>query len=199
MKPLNQQPGVAPLAALVLAWLVPGLGHLFIGRKVRGIVILVTVLVTFWAGIAVGGVMTVDYRSERWWFAADMLTGVHGLIGWQRSEAVNRRVDEVLAVDRGYMDAMEGMRNRMINAQRQGRAGDMASYTAEVEQVRNQFAGAVLAKEGLALVAPFDTVARAFCGITGLLNLMCIFDALILAQMAASGGIRPGERMEAAR
>jgi hypothetical protein len=40
---------------------------------------------------------------------------------------------------------------------------------------------------GVALVAPADTVARAYSGVAGLLNLMCIFDALMLSIMGVRG------------
>ena len=49
-----------------------------------------------------------------------------------------------------------------------------------------------LQAEGIALVAPADTVARAYAGVAGLLNLMCIFDALMLSIMGTTG--EPAER-----
>ena len=54
-----------PLVALIVAWLIPGAGHVYLGRTVRGIIIFLTISATFWTGVALGGVMTVDYRGER--------------------------------------------------------------------------------------------------------------------------------------
>jgi len=48
-----------------------------------------------------------------------------------------------------------------------------------------------LAAEQLALVSPVDTIARAYAGVAGLLNLMCIFDALMLALMGVVGRPKP--------
>ena len=149
----------AHIIVVLLAWLVPGAGHLCVRRFVRGAIIFVTVSATFWAGVAVGGVMTVDHEQERWWFAAEMLGGAHGLAGWYRHQSVIKRL------------------------------------ATEHEEIDSPFAGGdrqtrldkVLAQEKLALVSPVATVARAYAGVAGLLNLMCIFDALMLSMMGVSG------------
>ncbi|MFQ5490701.1 MAG: DUF6677 family protein [Phycisphaerae bacterium] len=69
-----------PLAGL-LAWILPGLGHIFIGERVRGTILLVTITLTFWSGVAIGGVRdTVDSETRKAWFVAQTCTGVHGLV-----------------------------------------------------------------------------------------------------------------------
>ncbi len=87
--PLSNSLLRAPIAA-ILAWLVPGLGHIFLGHKVRGLIFLVVITLTFWTGVAVGGVKCVDPRkpvqqhsnthSQRgrarsWWFFAQIMNG----------------------------------------------------------------------------------------------------------------------------
>ena len=141
-----------PYVALLLACAVPGAGHAYLGRVKRGVIVFVTITALFWSGMAVGGVLTVDATRERWWFIAEMFTGVHGLIGWQLQR-------------RAYVKI-----NRM--------AGDSLDQKLQAE--------------GIALVAPADTVARAYAGVAGLLNLMCIFDALMLSIMGTTG--EPAER-----
>ena len=131
---------------MFLAWLVPGAGHVYAGRMTRGIIVFVMIGVTFWIGVALGGVKTVDYQAERYWFCAQMVTGVHGLAGWQRQR-----------------DSLQKI------------AGDRARYANPASP------------ENIALVAPVDTVARAYSGVAGLLNLLCIFDATILALLGTSG------------
>jgi TM2 domain-containing membrane protein YozV len=149
------------MLALLLAWLVPGAGHVYLGRNTRGVIIFLTIGATFWIGVAMGGVMTVDSRNERWWFIADMFTGVHGLVSWQRQDHVwNRLLNE------------DGQ------AQRLGQL-DPAQQQALLDKK--------LSDAGLALVAPTDTVARAFAGVAGLLNMMCIFDAALLSLMGIRG------------
>ena len=71
-----------PIAGL-LAWLVPGLGHLFIGERVRGWVCLITIAVTFWGGVAIGGVHeTVNPQQRKAWFLAQSCTGGHALVAY---------------------------------------------------------------------------------------------------------------------
>lgn len=68
-----------PIAGL-LAWLIPGAGHLFIGERVRGFIFLIVVTLTFWTGVAVGSVQgTVAPHSRKLWFAAQMGTGGNAL------------------------------------------------------------------------------------------------------------------------
>lgn len=154
------------LLALALAWIVPGAGHLYLGRPVRGAIIFVVIAATFWAGIAMGGVMTVDRQSEPWWFAADMLAGVHGLVSWGRQH----RVQEQVITDAELTLSAQTERTRLDRP------------TALGQEINK-----VLAEKNLALVPPADTVARAYAGVAGLINLLCIFDAAMLALMGATG------------
>ncbi len=48
-----------PIVACVLAWLVPGLGHFYLGRKVRATVFFFVVLVMFGLGIGSDGAASV--------------------------------------------------------------------------------------------------------------------------------------------
>ena len=82
-----------PIAGL-LAWLVPGLGHLFLGQRGRGLIFLVTITTTFWAGIAIGGVRsTVDPSKRTLWFTAQACSGVNAFAAYafHRSVATSKR------------------------------------------------------------------------------------------------------------
>jgi hypothetical protein len=152
--------------AVALAWLVPGAGHWCIGRRIRGIIIFLTIGATFWAGAAIGGVMTVDNHNEKWWFIAQMFTGVHGLSGWQLQKRQWSRV-----MDDPSLFGPNGEPVDSVQA-------------AEVDQR--------LVREGIALTSPTDTIARAYAGVAGLLNLLCIFDVAILGLMGQQGEPRRG-------
>lgn len=68
-----------PLAGL-LSWLLPGAGHLFIGERVRGIILIATITVTFWTGVAIGGVKNTVNPHDRWlWFLGQVCAGGHTL------------------------------------------------------------------------------------------------------------------------
>jgi TM2 domain-containing membrane protein YozV len=169
-----------PYVALVLACIIPGAGHAYIGRLKRGIIIFVTITGLFWTGVGVGGVLTVDCYQERWWFIAEMLTGVNGLVGWVRQ---HNQYEQLLA-DVPGQDIQEKL---------QGLRGVYREGQAEAEARLDK----KMVDAGVALVPPAETVARAYAGAAGLLNLMCIFDALLLSIMGAGAEPRrPQEQAE---
>jgi len=66
--------------AVMLAWVLPGLGHWVIGERARGLIFFVVMTVTFWGGIAVGGVRsTVTPKGNGAWIAAQLCMGPQAL------------------------------------------------------------------------------------------------------------------------
>jgi hypothetical protein len=66
--------------AALATWLLPGLGHLLIGERTRGIIFLVVITLTFWTGVAIGGVKnTVSPQDRTLWFAGQICAGGHSL------------------------------------------------------------------------------------------------------------------------
>lgn len=185
---------VIPVVALVLAWLIPGAGHVYVGRPMRGVIIFVVITATFWAGITMGGVMTVDSRTQRWWFMADIGTGVHGLIGWYRCNRVYEEAERVL--DRGPDAARLSKDQHGATLEEEStRPNSQLSPThlaAVTGKLREQYIDKILSEQGYRLSAPAETVARAYAGVAGLLNLLCVFDAAVLALMGA--GAEPSAR-----
>lgn len=83
-----------PIAGL-LGWLVPGLGHVYAGDRTRGFIIMVTIGVTFWTGVAVGGVRsTVDAHRKQLWFMAQICAGTHALGAYAAGEASRKGMSE---------------------------------------------------------------------------------------------------------
>lgn len=68
------EPVFSPQAA-VLAWLWPGLGHISLGERKRGLYIMIGVLFLYFCGTLIGGLDTVDRRSDRLWFYAQAVCG----------------------------------------------------------------------------------------------------------------------------
>jgi len=154
----------AILAAGALAWIIPGAGHVFLGRKLRGLILFVFINALFWSGVAIGGVFTVNPRQQRWWCAAQMFTGACGTAGWYRQT-------------RAHAAALGKARERVTQS-----GGELSTEQAYKE---------VLVEDKLSLVYPAETVAIAYSGIAGMLNLICIIDAAFLAAMGAFGEPRP--------
>lgn len=76
-----EQPAVLRIpTAAILAWLVPGGGHFFLGYRGHGLVALVVITATFWSGVAIGSVQgTVAPKSRKLWFMAQLGTGGNAL------------------------------------------------------------------------------------------------------------------------
>jgi len=63
-----------PLAA-ILAWVLPGLGHIMIGQCVRARRVMIGMAVLILGGLLIGGVDAVDSKNDRLWFAAQAGAG----------------------------------------------------------------------------------------------------------------------------
>ena len=100
---------VRVFVAGLLAWLVPGTGHLYLGQRHRGVIFLIVIAATFWGGVAIGGVSnTVRPREKTAWFLAQISTGAHALaaLGWKEAlgdhqTAYSWRAQEVAVVYAG--------------------------------------------------------------------------------------------------
>jgi hypothetical protein len=68
----NANPALIGLAA----WALPGLGHWLLGQRSRAIVLFVTIMLTYWTGVAIGGVRyTVELPTNVLWFAGELGAG----------------------------------------------------------------------------------------------------------------------------
>lgn len=79
---------VRSFTAALLAWLVPGLGHWYLACRARAVILFVTITLTFWGGIALGGVKsTVDVEQSQLWFIPQSFAGSHALtaLAWSSS------------------------------------------------------------------------------------------------------------------
>ncbi|MBL7218965.1 MAG: hypothetical protein ISS69_02535 [Phycisphaerae bacterium] len=224
---------IRAILGLLLAWIVPGAGHAFVGRPGRGIIIFIVIGATFWSGIAIGGVMTVDHQGQKWWFAAEMLTGIHGLIGWQREskklQTLKHEIQVGMAVERNQREirirekqdehakcekeiaeldrriraattgeerkALEKSRKDSIDAMNEIREALIGQHS-QLNSLHSAHIEKVLAEKKLALVAPTATVARVYAGVAGLLNLMCIFDVVMLALIGTVATTPPSNTKE---
>lgn len=124
-----------PLIA-VLAWVIPGAGHLAIGQRSRGVILLITIALTFWTGVAVGGVKnTVNPHERTLWFLGQVCAGVHPFLAmaWGgrtevpedalRSDYIAYGQSEEIAV---VYTAIAGMLNLLVILDALGRAEKMA-------------------------------------------------------------------------
>ena len=70
----NQHSGFSLLPA-ICAWLVPGLGHVVIGEKVRGVLVFCGIIFMWICGLLIGGLDSVDRKEDPLWFVAQACSG----------------------------------------------------------------------------------------------------------------------------
>ena len=120
---LPPSPLRVPFAGL-LAWILPGLGHLYIGERGRGLIFMITIALTFWGGVAVGGVKnTVNPQTRSLWFLGQVCAGVHpfAAIAWSRRVEIPPDADKTRYIAYGQMEdisivytAIAGMLNLLV-------------------------------------------------------------------------------------
>jgi len=64
-----------PIGAAIAAWLLPGLGHVLLGQKRRGLLLLAAIGGLYVAGLLVGGIDVIDSRQDRLWYYGQFLAG----------------------------------------------------------------------------------------------------------------------------
>jgi len=89
IKPAQLKSGISPIMVLIAGWLVPGAGHLMLGKWVRAAILAVSILAMFAIGIALQGKVYVPNTGDpldMLGFAGDLGSGlVYGLarmFGW---------------------------------------------------------------------------------------------------------------------
>lgn len=106
-----------------LAWLIPGLGHIYLGERKRGFIFLVTIAATFWSGVAIGGVRgTVQPHQHTAWFMAQVNSGGHALAAYGLHKSMGMAqgkpwpyVGHWLSIDIGIVyTAVAGLLNVLI-------------------------------------------------------------------------------------
>ncbi|MEM7576815.1 MAG: DUF6677 family protein [Planctomycetota bacterium] len=100
-------PGVN-LAAAVLGWALPGLGHIALGHTTRGLVLAVTIGSIWLGGLLIGGVSVIDRRDHPAWFIGQMMVAPSWVVDRYHDrlrQAWNQRVGTEPRVDRGYIPA----------------------------------------------------------------------------------------------
>jgi hypothetical protein len=85
--------------AAIMGWLVPGLGHMWIGHVQRGVFAMVGILGLFLGGLLLGGVGVVDRKDNGLWFMAQAGAGPVAFAAdwvstaWVKSGSVGEMLD----------------------------------------------------------------------------------------------------------
>jgi predicted RNA-binding Zn-ribbon protein involved in translation (DUF1610 family) len=156
----------APSSSLagLLAWILPGLGHWYLGHRVRAITLMVVIALTFWTGVAIGGVKsTVDPNENRIWFLAQICAGGHTILATVWSKSMTSVVYEC----------------PHCGASLAGRP----DYGAACPSCGKEIARVESAERTRLAFWPQVDIAIVYTGIAGLLNLLVILDAIARAEI----------------
>jgi hypothetical protein len=154
-----------------LAWLIPGLGHYWLGQRALGVVFFIAISAPYWTGMALGGLLdSASLRTNAWLVAAAMGVGGYTPPCVLASSAIESRA---------LRDA--GL-NRAPNP--------MSASAAERDQHRRYLS----VRAPYMSFFPGSDVAQIYVAAAGLLNLLAILDAIA---RALTGG-EPTYRREAA-
>ena len=66
--------------AALLAWLIPGAGHFYLGLRKRALLLFVCIEVTFFIGLYIGTLRIVDPAQSLLWFLAQVFTGLNTIV-----------------------------------------------------------------------------------------------------------------------
>jgi hypothetical protein len=165
--PAAEGPGPIGYAALVAAWLAPGLGHWQIGEKARGVVLGLTVYLLFAGGLLLGGIRAINPADQPIWTYTQFLTGWPMLICNSLEHGTRAELGDPNASDAA------------------SREGSLVSEANELLRdtpgnQRQAVATKFLAEHPLLVYHPkVQDMGSVYCGIAGMLNLLVIFDVLL--------------------
>ncbi len=162
----------------VLALLLPGLGHWFLGYRLRGAYIAAGVLSMFATGLLVGGIDVVDREEDFPWFLGQALVGPVAVgVDWVHQNRFKVR------------DA-QGLRSAYPNEYRNPRTGEPVVTTidpadglpvARLPSPAGDPLTAVVVKPAwppnVKSLSRMNELGMLFGTIAGMMNLICIIDA----------------------
>ena len=93
----------------VLAWVFPGLGHLYLRERRRGLLVMLGILFLFFTGLLVGGLDAVDRQNDGIWFLAQAFNGPVAFVAdWMNQILIQQRPEEerLMMVGLGHVNAI---------------------------------------------------------------------------------------------
>ncbi|MCC6321812.1 MAG: hypothetical protein IT438_10315 [Phycisphaerales bacterium] len=199
-RPASMPPGPLQPIAAVLAWLVPGAGHLFLGYTRRAILIAGGVFGLFAGGLFVGGIDCVDKRENFFWFLGQALAGPVAFgtdyIHQNHFKALDpasvsnlRKTDDLVRARRGSMRSARPEETRTTTQVEidDPAAGRKVKVTVPVFRK----AGPGEFPPNISSLGRVNELGTLFCTVAGFMNLIAVIDAGQLRRnRRAVGGIR---------
>ena len=70
----------------LFAWVVPGLGHWFLGQRSRAVILAASITLLWTAGLLIGGISVIDWREHRAWFFGQMMIAPSIAVGYATTQ-----------------------------------------------------------------------------------------------------------------
>ncbi len=174
--PVEEGPGPVGYLALVLAWVVPGLGHLLIGQKARGAIFLVTIHGLFGLGLLIGGIRVINPPDQAIWTYTQFLSG------WPMILANRLEKNSRLELgDHTYPDGTTEYKGQLQLLFESQRPAMIPGETEEQRLAREQARTIKFIQDhpSFANHPKIQDLGAVYCGIAGMLNLLVMFDVLL--------------------
>jgi len=161
--------GAGGYMALVLAWLVPGLGHVLLGQRRRGVIFAVTIHGLFAAGMLIAGVRAINPEQQIW-------TYTQYLAGWPMLL--------VSPIEKHQMAELEQLIKNLPKYGLEMPDGQVlmrppVNDDSKIPE-RIRFGKEAIARYPLLSNHPkVQDIGAVYCGIAGMLNLLVMFDVLL--------------------
>jgi hypothetical protein len=164
--PTIEGPTATGYLAILLSWAVPGLGHIIVGEKRRGLIFAFAIHGLFALGLLIGGIRAINPPDQPIW------TYTQYLAGWP-----------MLIAGRAEKDWMPqpGEKNskfeRLLGQYEMDRPtpGDDSQIDARKAYAQKKFAENPI----LTYHPKVQDIGSVYCGIAGMLNLLVMFDVLL--------------------
>jgi len=167
--PLEEGPGPVGYLALVLAWVVPGLGHMLIGQKARGAIFFVAIHGLFAMGLLIGGIRVINPPDQAIWTYTQFLTGWPMIVANKVEQA-----SRIELGDRAYPPDSDQARGRLGTLFTQ-----QAPPNETLEQKQTRTVQFIKDHPAFAYHPKIQDLGSVYCGIAGMLNLLVMFDVLL--------------------
>jgi len=164
--PQLEGPSAVGYLAIVLAWAVPGLGHLIVGERNRGLLFAFTIHALFGLGLILGGIKAINPPDQPIWTYTQYLAGWPMLISGR--------------VERSWMGQTPQEPSRFNDLIREYASNrPSATDNSEVED-RKAYARKMFSTYPILTYHPkIQDIGSVYCGIAGMLNLLVMFDVLL--------------------
>lgn len=154
-RPFDRRRAFVPVAG-ILALLLPGLGHAYLGLRQRGARIACGVFGLFAVGLLVGGLDAVDAEEDPWWYAGQAIVGPPA---WAANYA---------------HQTWFKFPTHSFDGRRKPEPGEVVTSTGQIEWGGTDADPPAMSRS----IGQINEVGSLACALAGMMNLIAIIDAI---------------------